>query len=101
MMKRLLFAAAGAAIVTVGMFLGMSEVTKILDQGDMSRYLRVFDVITSREPRRPQLHLPENQPARTAVEVELGRTRIEAAPEFQGEVDAAAPKLDFAVPDAP
>ena len=93
-----MLAGAGAAIVTVGMFLGMSEVTKILNQDDMSRYLRVFDVITNREPRRPELRLPNAQPARTAVEVQLDRTRIEATPAFDQSVDAAAPKLDFEQP---
>jgi hypothetical protein len=95
-----LIAVAGAAVVTVGILLGMSEVTKIFDQGDMSRYLRIFDVTANREVRRPQLNLPEAQPARTAVEVELERTHIDAVPAFDRQVDGATPKLDLEAPEA-
>ncbi len=51
-MTRLLIALVGAAVITSGMLLGMSEVTQKFRDRDTTRYFRIVDFLPAPDGRR-------------------------------------------------
>ncbi len=51
-MARLLIALVGAAVITSGMLLGMSEITHKFRDRDSTRYFRIVDFLPAPEGRR-------------------------------------------------
>ncbi|MGD2167800.1 MAG: hypothetical protein PVF63_06800 [Gammaproteobacteria bacterium] len=81
MLKRLSFAFLGACLVTVVLILGMSEIAQFFERPDSQLYMRVMDFIPGSGARRlPEKRMPEAQPERARVDLEVGATRSSPAP---------------------
>jgi len=71
-------------MITIALFLGMSEVVDTFGQRDPTRYFQIVDFIpSSKERRLPTLVLPESQPDRATVDQPATeRAVIDATPNF-------------------
>jgi hypothetical protein len=107
MFYRLFCAFIGASVITITMFLGMSEIVELFEQRDPARYFQIVDFIpSSGARRRPDLVLPESQPSRPRVDQEPGgRAVIEAEPSFStngvGSPRLRTPRLETPAVPAP
>ncbi len=100
MLNRLFLAFVGGSLITIGMFLGMSEIVEMFNQRDPTRYFQVDFIQGPGGRRLPNLPLPESQPSRATLDrLTTDDPDIEAAPSFTpSEALPSGPRLQLDEP---
>lgn len=104
MLKRLSLAFAGASVITLVLILGMSAIAEFLERPDSPLYMRVMDFIPGSGARAlPEKRMPQAQPERARVDLEVDTTRSTAAPlTFQDSAQPIDVNIDLErAPDDP
>jgi hypothetical protein len=96
MLQRLAIAFAGACVITVVLFYGMSAIAEYFNRPDSQVYMRVMDFIPGSGARRlPDKRMPEAQPERARIEQPVEATQESAAvPAFE---DASRVQIEINV----
>lgn len=92
MITRLLVAAVGAIIVTVGLLLAMDAATSLFRGQSGERYFRITDILPKLPPGRPERPRTLRPPER--VEPELTTPEPSLPIEAPAEIDREAPPLE-------
>ena len=89
MWNRIILAFVGGSIITVGIFLGMSQIAELFSRRDPTKYFQIDFIPPPSGRRLPNLPLPQSQPSRANVDVlRTDEAEIEAAPSFAPEEPA-------------
>jgi len=96
MLQRLAIAFAGACVITVVLFYGMSAIAEYFNRPDSQVYMRVMDFIPGSSARRlPDKRMPEAQPERARVDQSIEAK--EPAPNVPAFEDTARPQIEINV----